>query len=343
MRIGDVIRTYRKNKNLTQEEMARRLGVTAPAVNKWENNVSLPDITLLGPIARLLETTPDTLLSFREELSQEEINDIVQEADAKFQKTSYEEAFEFCRNKIRQYPGCDRLILRLAMILDGLRILKTVPDTEKIREYDREILDWYKQALLSEEAETKEQAAEALFSYYYRREDYEEAEKYLEYFSRTDPVKKIHKALIFVQKGEHNAAYKEYEELLFQTGNVTEMALSGMFSLAEKDGDLEMAELFTQKLIRFSSLFETGRYHQLTPELSLALMKKDREKTKECMEGLLEAVDEMDAYKNSRLYSHMEFKPLRPEFAEQMKTTLRECFQKDPAYEFMYQDQPLDI
>lgn len=343
MRIGDVIRTYRKNKNLTQEEMARRLGVTAPAVNKWENNVSLPDITLLAPIARLLETTPDTLLSFREELSQEEINDIVQEADAKFQKTSYEEAFEFCRNKIRQYPGCDRLILRLAMILDGLRILKTVPDTEKIREYDREILDWYKQALLSEEAETKEQAAEALFSYYYRREDYEEAEKYLEYFSRTDPVKKIHKALIFVQKGEHNAAYKEYEELLFQTGNVTEMALSGMFSLAEKDGDLEMAELFTQKLIRFSELFETGRYHQLTPELSLALMKKDREKTKECMEGLLEAVDEMDAYKNSRLYSHMEFKPLRPEFAEQMKTTLRECFQKDPAYGFMYQDQPLDI
>ncbi len=54
MRIGDVIRTYRKNKNLTQEEMARRLGVTAPAVNKWENNVSSPpDITLLAPIARL--------------------------------------------------------------------------------------------------------------------------------------------------------------------------------------------------------------------------------------------------------------------------------------------------
>ncbi len=84
--------------------------------------------------------------------------------------------------------------------------------------------------------------------------------------------------------------------------------------------------------------------HQLTPELSLALMKKDRRETKECMEGLLEAVNEMDAYKNSRLYSHMEFKPLRPEFAEQeSKTTLRECFQKDPAYGFMYQDQPLDI
>ena len=52
MKTGEVIRMYRKNRNLTQEEMASRLGVTAPAVNKWENNVSLPDITLLAPIAR---------------------------------------------------------------------------------------------------------------------------------------------------------------------------------------------------------------------------------------------------------------------------------------------------
>lgn len=41
MEIGEVIRKYRKEKNLTQEEMAGRLGVTAPAVNKWENGVSL--------------------------------------------------------------------------------------------------------------------------------------------------------------------------------------------------------------------------------------------------------------------------------------------------------------
>ena len=41
MQLGEVIRTYRKRRNLTQEEMARRLGVTAPAVNKWEKGGSL--------------------------------------------------------------------------------------------------------------------------------------------------------------------------------------------------------------------------------------------------------------------------------------------------------------
>ena len=61
MTIGKVIRKYRKLRNMTQEEMAGRLGVTAPAVNKWENEVSYPDIMMLAPIARLLGISLDTL------------------------------------------------------------------------------------------------------------------------------------------------------------------------------------------------------------------------------------------------------------------------------------------
>ncbi len=40
MQIGKTIRKYRKEKGITQEEMANRLGVTTPAVNKWEKGVS---------------------------------------------------------------------------------------------------------------------------------------------------------------------------------------------------------------------------------------------------------------------------------------------------------------
>ena len=39
MQIGTVIRKYRTEKNMKQAEMASYLGVTAPAVNKWENGV----------------------------------------------------------------------------------------------------------------------------------------------------------------------------------------------------------------------------------------------------------------------------------------------------------------
>ena len=331
MKTGEVIRMYRKNRNLTQEEMASRLGVTAPAVNKWENNVSLPDITLLAPIARLLETTPDTLLCFREELSQEEVNAFVQEVDEKFQKEDYEQAFEFCRKKICQYPGCDRLVVQLASVLDGWRILKKIPEEEK---YDREILGWYKQALESQDAEIKERAAEALFSYYFRKEQYEEAEGCLNYFSVKDPGRKIHKALLYEKKGNRPAAWKAYEELLFQTGNIAEMVLGGLFSLSEKDGDLEKARMFTEKLIQLAELFETGEYHKATARMSLALAEKDRSRLERQMEKVIAAVDQLDFYRNSELYAHMEFKEMRPEFAESMKKTLRESFQNEAVYQF---------
>ncbi len=47
MMLGKVIRKYRKERNFTQEEMAERLGVTASAVNKWEREVTCPDIAYL--------------------------------------------------------------------------------------------------------------------------------------------------------------------------------------------------------------------------------------------------------------------------------------------------------
>lgn len=52
----------RKSKNLTQEEVAERFGVSAQAVSKWENDISMPDISLLPDIADYFEITLDELL-----------------------------------------------------------------------------------------------------------------------------------------------------------------------------------------------------------------------------------------------------------------------------------------
>lgn len=124
MQLGQVIRKYRKNKNMTQEEIAGRLGVTAPAVNKWENGASMPDIMLLAPIARLLGITTDILLSFREELTAEEIKALVYEADSMLKEKPYEEAFLRVKKKLEQYPNCEQLILQLAVILDAQRMMQ---------------------------------------------------------------------------------------------------------------------------------------------------------------------------------------------------------------------------
>ena len=80
---------------MTQEEMANRLGVMTPAVNKWENSNSKPDIELLAPIARLLDISFDTLLSFHENLSDTEIEEIIRKMDRMFSEEGYEKIYEW--------------------------------------------------------------------------------------------------------------------------------------------------------------------------------------------------------------------------------------------------------
>lgn len=73
MKMNEVIRKYRKERGLTQEQVAGYLGVSTPAVNKWESGSSYPDITLIPALARLLRVDLNTLMCFQENLSEQEI------------------------------------------------------------------------------------------------------------------------------------------------------------------------------------------------------------------------------------------------------------------------------
>ena len=73
MKISEVIRNYRKKEDLTQQQVANYLNISAPAVNKWEHGISCPNIALLAPLARVLKIDVNTLLAFNEELSDVEV------------------------------------------------------------------------------------------------------------------------------------------------------------------------------------------------------------------------------------------------------------------------------
>ena len=68
MTIGKRIGLLRKEKGLTQEELANHMGVSPQAVSKWENDQTCPDISALPKLAGLRGVTVDELLSGREEL-----------------------------------------------------------------------------------------------------------------------------------------------------------------------------------------------------------------------------------------------------------------------------------
>ena len=62
MNFGNKILELRKQKGVTQEELAAELGVTAAAVSKWENGYTLPDILMLCALADFFAVTTDELL-----------------------------------------------------------------------------------------------------------------------------------------------------------------------------------------------------------------------------------------------------------------------------------------
>lgn len=67
---GQLIEKYRKENNLTQVELADKLGVSKSAISKWENGNNLPDITLLEPLSEILGI--DKLLLFTSEYEAKE-------------------------------------------------------------------------------------------------------------------------------------------------------------------------------------------------------------------------------------------------------------------------------
>ena len=161
MKIHEIIRKYRKEQNLTQEQVANYLGVSAPAVNKWENGISYPDITLLAPLARVLKINVDTLLSFKEELTDKEIDQFVKELSEAIHLEGYEAAFAKASDKIKEYPNCDKLILFSSQIMNAYLVMGQYEITEK-EKCQKQIKAWFETVAFSSNQELANMAVMSL-------------------------------------------------------------------------------------------------------------------------------------------------------------------------------------
>ena len=77
--IGENIRTLRRAKDMTQEQLADKLGVSYQSVSRWENAQAYPDIELIPAIAEIFETTTDALLGVTEAAKEKRANELIGE------------------------------------------------------------------------------------------------------------------------------------------------------------------------------------------------------------------------------------------------------------------------
>ena len=82
MTIGESIKHYRLQKQMTQEKLAAELNISFQAISKWERNESLPDVTIVARLAEILNVTCDALLTENSCFTESMIDEIICEASA---------------------------------------------------------------------------------------------------------------------------------------------------------------------------------------------------------------------------------------------------------------------
>lgn len=119
MEIGDKIKSLRKAKKLTQEQLAEYLHVSSQAVSKWETGASTPDVDTLPKLAVFFGVTMDELFDFDRRKIDEEVEALVVESVPLRAEAPKAEAFY--REALKKYPNNEVLLNCLLMVIPNER------------------------------------------------------------------------------------------------------------------------------------------------------------------------------------------------------------------------------
>lgn len=336
MKINEVIRQRRKELGLTQDRVAELLGVSAPAVNKWENGNSYPDITLLPPLARLLKTDLNTLLSFQDELTDLEVANLMNEVAEQVKTGDLEAAFEMARDRVREYPNCMTLIYGMATMIKG-SVMMTQP--EDAPRYKAQADDWLRLCANGENRHVRESAIVMLFSDALERKALDEARTLLDQLPEPLAVDKQQlKINLHLASGEQEKALDLMERQLLKTANNLITQLSNLMDLSWKQGQCERAERYGELSRKTAEQFDLMPYDHAIADFLLALQKKDAKTCLDALQRMLEALKQPWDPSASPLYPHIKNTNDVGSFNSLLSSSLLKELQRDEKLAFLRED-----
>ena len=117
MNIGNKIKELRKQRGITQEQLASSIGVSFQAVSKWENNITLPDITLAPALAAYFGVSMDELFGFDLKEIESAVESIVNEA-YKYRESDLKRSKDILKEGLCRYPDNEILLNNLLYVLN---------------------------------------------------------------------------------------------------------------------------------------------------------------------------------------------------------------------------------
>lgn len=117
LKIGKRIKTLRKERGLTQEQLANKIGVSYQAVSKWENGIALPDVALVPTIAGFFGVSLDALFDYNAEVIAEKALEIAKHTWP-LRECDPEKGKSIIADGLKQYPENDLLLENLLYLID---------------------------------------------------------------------------------------------------------------------------------------------------------------------------------------------------------------------------------
>lgn len=333
MEIAKTIQEYRRIRGLTQEQLAERVGVSAPAVSKWETGASLPDITLLAPIARVLGITIDQLLSFQALPDEKTVNTLERECAELFARQGYEAGQAQCEKLLREYPNSNYLRLRIASLYQ--RFLVTLPETDKeeaVEQQLKRIRELFRQVYEGGDGRLRAAATVSLASHALMSDDLEQAEALLSELPRMEVDPDELYPLLYLKRGERERAAKLLEERVYCTAGEALRALNQLTAIAVQDGGKERALACSRasaKLVQTLHLLDVTGYMAL---LKLLCERGEAEEAAAAAVEYLHRVAALSLEKGHPLFPHLELRR-QPEQIHAVQRTLLTAFEQEAAYD----------
>lgn len=114
IKLAENIKTFRKERKMTQEQLAEALGVTVGAVYKWEQDMSKPEISLIMEMADLFGTSTDVLLGY--EWRTGNAGAALERIVALSKEKNYEEATIEAEKALKKYPNNFDVVYQSALV-----------------------------------------------------------------------------------------------------------------------------------------------------------------------------------------------------------------------------------
>lgn len=120
MSIGTTIKRLRKERNITQEQLAEYLGITSRAISQWECDRTAPDISQLPVLANIFEVSADVLLGIDVTQKEKRIAEIISGAHKHFEVGHMEEVMTTLRTGLKEFPNSYVLMGELLNCLSSM-------------------------------------------------------------------------------------------------------------------------------------------------------------------------------------------------------------------------------